>query len=113
MTKLNILDKILIRWGIQTANYQKYVKQIQRMLDAEHYFTTVGHLKIINNMSYYTYEEAIDVAANYGLAEEIKYLMDHGFTPDEALREWDCLPENSILTPPEFDGAGFTEADNY
>lgn len=66
-----------------------------------------------SNMSYYTYEEAIDAAANYGLAEEIKYLMDHGFTPDEALREWDCLPENSILTPPEFDGAGFTEADNY
>lgn len=65
-----------------------------------------------SNMSYYTYEEAIAAAANYGLKEEVKYLMDHGFTPDEALREWDCEPENSNLVPPEFDGAGFTEADN-
>lgn len=83
-------------------------------------------------MSYYTYEEAIAAAANYGLEEEVKYLMDHGFAPDEALREWDCEPEqfeevtksvresieknfNEALTdlvPPEFDGAGFTEEDN-
>ena len=61
-------------------------------------------------MSYYTYEEAIAAAANYGLEEEVKYLMDHGYTPDEALREWDCEPEDDA---PEFDGAGFCEADNY
>lgn len=47
-------------------------------------------------MSYYTYEEAIAVAANYGLEEEVKYLMDHGYTPDEALREWDCQEEDGI-----------------
>lgn len=35
---LTFLDKILIRWGIQTTNYKRYVKRIQRMLDAEHYF---------------------------------------------------------------------------
>lgn len=63
-------------------------------------------------MSYYTYEEAIAAAANYGLEEEVKYLMDHGFTPDEALREWDCPPENSNLVPPEFDGAASIEENN-
>ena len=47
-------------------------------------------------MSHYTYDEAIAVATNYGLEEEVKYLMDHGFTPDEALREWDCQDEDDI-----------------
>mgnify|MGYP007012572712 CR=1 FL=1 len=61
-------------------------------------------------MSYYTYDEAIAAAANYGLEEEVKYLMDHGYTPDEALREWDCMPEDDA---PEFDVAGFTDSDNY
>lgn len=61
-------------------------------------------------MSHYTYEEAIAAAAVYGLQYEVKYLMDHGFTPDEALREWDCEPEDDA---PEFDGAGFTDSDNY
>lgn len=46
-------------------------------------------------MSYYTYEEAIAAAANYGLEEEVKYLMDHGYTPDEALREYDREPNDS------------------
>lgn len=46
-------------------------------------------------MSYYTYEEAIAEAAKWGLEEEVKYLMDHGFTPDEALREWNCEPEDN------------------
>lgn len=63
-------------------------------------------------MSYYTREEALAIAKEYGMVQEISYLMEHGFTPDEALREWDCLPENSNLVPPEFDGAGFTEDDN-
>lgn len=83
-------------------------------------------------MSYYTREEALAIAKECGIVEEVTYLMDHGYTPDEALREWDCEPEqfkevtksvrdsieknfNEALTdlvPPEFDGAGFTEEDN-
>ena len=43
-------------------------------------------------MSYYTEEEALAEAKKYGLEEEIKYLMEHGYTPDEALREYDCGP---------------------
>lgn len=35
---LTFLDKILIRWGIQTLNYKVYVQLMQRALDAEHYF---------------------------------------------------------------------------
>lgn len=52
-------------------------------------------------MSNYTYEEAIAAAANYGLEEEVKYLMDHGFTPDEALRKWDCEPKDFVLNNSE------------
>ena len=44
--------------------------------------------------SYYTKSEAIAAAAIYGLENEVKYLMEHGYTPDEALREWDCQPED-------------------
>lgn len=40
-------------------------------------------------MSYLTREEALLEASKYGLEVEVEYLMDHGFTPDEALREYD------------------------
>lgn len=39
----------------------------------------------------YTKEEAIAKATEYGLQEEITYLMEHGYSPNEALSEWDCL----------------------
>ena len=52
-------------------------------------------------MSYYTREEALAVAKEYGMVQEISYLMDHGFTPDEALREWDCEPEDFIFNNSE------------
>lgn len=38
-----------------------------------------------------TREEALATAEKYGLTEEIKYMMDLGFTPTEALAEWDIL----------------------
>ena len=46
-------------------------------------------------MSYYTYEEAIAAAAKYGLENEVKYLMEHGYTPDVALRDFDCTLDDS------------------
>lgn len=39
----------------------------------------------------YTREEAIVRASEYGLQEEVTYLMNHGYSPNEALAEWDCL----------------------
>ena len=39
----------------------------------------------------YTREEAVAQAAKYGLQEEITYLIEHGYSPTEALAEWDCL----------------------
>ena len=36
MTELNILDKILIRWGIVTKNYKNYAYNMQKALDYEH-----------------------------------------------------------------------------
>lgn len=32
---ISILDKVLIRWGIQTTNYKKYLKSMQKALDFE------------------------------------------------------------------------------
>ena len=39
----------------------------------------------------YNKEEAIAKAAEYGLQEEITYLMEHGYSPNEALAEWDII----------------------
>lgn len=36
MCKLNKLDKLLIRWGIVTKNYKRYVYRMQRALDYQH-----------------------------------------------------------------------------
>ena len=38
-----------------------------------------------------TREEALALAANYQLTEEIEYLMNHGYSPEEACAEWDIL----------------------
>ena len=35
--------------------------------------------------------EALITAEKYGLREEISYLLDNGYTPNEALAEWDIL----------------------
>ena len=39
----------------------------------------------------YTYEEAIELAIEYGLQNEVRYEMAHGCTPNEALYEWDLI----------------------
>lgn len=38
-----------------------------------------------------TRKEALITAEKYGLREEISYLLDNGYTPNEALAEWDIL----------------------
>lgn len=43
-----------------------------------------------NNRSL-TRKEALITAEKYGLREEISYLLDNGYTPNEALAEWDIL----------------------
>ena len=40
-----------------------------------------------------TEEQAIEIAQEHNLEIEIKELMLEGFTPEEALEEWDILPE--------------------
>lgn len=45
----------------------------------------------ISEVKSYTREEAIARASEYGLQEEVTYLMNHGYSPNEALAEWDCL----------------------
>lgn len=47
--------------------------------------------------NYITEEEAMEFAKQYGLEYEVKYLIDLGWTPYEALAEWDVPDE-------EFDG---------
>ena len=39
----------------------------------------------------YSYNEALDIATEWGLYNEVKYEMEHGLTPNEALYEWDLL----------------------
>lgn len=40
-----------------------------------------------------TEKQAIEIAQEHGLEIEIRELMLEGFTPEEALEEWDILPE--------------------
>lgn len=39
-----------------------------------------------------TIEKAIQIAAEYGLENEVKDFIDMGYEPWEALYEWDVLP---------------------
>ena len=39
----------------------------------------------------YTREEAILEASKWGLQDEVEYLMNNGYSPNEALAEWDVL----------------------
>lgn len=45
----------------------------------------------VSQVKSYTKEEAIAKATEYGLQEEITYLMEHGYSPNEALAEWDII----------------------
>lgn len=45
----------------------------------------------VSTVKSYTREEAIFEASKYGLEEEVTYLMDNGYSPNEALAEWDIL----------------------
>ena len=38
-----------------------------------------------------TRKEALATAEKYGLYDEVSYLMEHGYSPTEALAEWDIL----------------------
>ena len=42
--------------------------------------------------SRFTKEEALNIAAKYGLRTEILEAMRHGCSPDEALEDWDIYP---------------------
>lgn len=37
----------------------------------------------------YTREEALEIARQYNLESEVKLAMSKGYTPDEALMDWD------------------------
>lgn len=47
-------------------------------------------------MNELTREEALQIAAMYGLTSEIKYAIGCGQSPEEALRDWDLLKEDEI-----------------
>ncbi len=40
-----------------------------------------------------TEEQAIEIAQEHNLEIEVRELMLEGFTPEEALEEWDILPD--------------------
>lgn len=46
-----------------------------------------------------TEEEALEIARENDLKWEVQELLNEGFTPEEALEEWDLLPEEySVLS---------------
>lgn len=45
----------------------------------------------VSNQKHFTKEEAIATAEKYGLQDEVTYLINHGYSPTEALAEWDIL----------------------
>jgi len=47
-----------------------------------------------NRQSRFTKEEALKIARDYNLEQEVKDAMRFGFTPDEALEDWDIYPYN-------------------
>ena len=47
-------------------------------------------------MSELTREEALQIAAMYGLTTEIKYAIGCGQSPEQALRDWDIIKEDEI-----------------
>lgn len=40
-----------------------------------------------------TEQEAITITQEFGLEYEVQELLNEGYTPEEALEEWDLLPE--------------------
>lgn len=36
-----------------------------------------------------TVEKAIEIAKEFGLENEVQWYIEHGYTPAEALQEWD------------------------
>ena len=50
-------------------------------------------------MSELTREEALQIAAMYGLTTEIKYAIGCGQSPEQALRDWDIIKELKFPTP--------------
>lgn len=53
----------------------------------ENHWSFVAYSSIQN----FSAEEAIATAAKYGLQNEVQYLINHGYSPNEALAEWDIL----------------------
>lgn len=45
----------------------------------------------ISNTKSYTRDEAVLVASKWDLEDEVTYLIDNGYSPNEALAEWDIL----------------------
>lgn len=44
---------------------------------------------------------ALSIATQWGLLEEVQYELDHGASPEEALKEWDLLEVACLIN--EFD----------
>lgn len=45
-----------------------------------------------------TREEALKIARKYGLENEVDYAMQNGYSPEEALYEWDIVAMNDVFT---------------
>lgn len=39
-------------------------------------------------------QEALLIASKYGLEREVAHLIHKGYSPEDALKEWDCYIDN-------------------
>ena len=49
-------------------------------------------LRLFNHSSRYTKEEALQIAKHFNLVTEVQMALERGYSPDEALQDWDIYP---------------------
>lgn len=72
----------MILWGTSCVSslHTKQLSYIRQLME-----TNIGQLEALTM----TREEAIAIANKYNLQAEVIWCMDNGYTPEEALEEWD------------------------
>ena len=62
------------------------------MIKLQTIFWRWWYTKVHPSTPKFTRAEALDMAKEHGLESEVATAMEHGYTPDEALQEWDIYP---------------------
>ena len=80
----------LIFWGVIVVLFPIFAVMFKRLIAR---FWQWWY-RIHPTPSHFTKEEALNIARNYNLENEVIDAMKHGCNPDEALQDWDIYPYN-------------------